>query len=411
MTAQKWIILGLAQLHLLVIGVALAEPSSMCDISETAVRDASQIRGLRIKSDVPCLSHNKEQVKQYLLSTIQSKIPADRLKREGFVYKALGMIPQEYGYEDGIIKLYLDQLGGYYDPDKDHYVMAGWMPAILQVPVAVHELTHALQDQHFNLEPMMDPKQFRSDELVAHSALVEGDATAVMMDYSRKLIGQSSLSKDENVTAIMLQNIVGTGMIAAAQGAPQSLLNMMIFPYTSGLRFAHSLLRKKGYRSIDQAFKNLPRSTEEILHPEKYPAASTEFESVPDPEDFYDATADRSIVYRDTYGEFGISVLLSMFIGDRNRCAQAAAGWGGDTVVMYEGAAGVNPSVAWRIYWDSDNDAREFFDAYVDVLSQRSHRFSGEVPGNSIGVGLNDGSTMKLVIDGKHVTLWWARAV
>ncbi len=387
--------------------VFAADPGDLCSITDKAVSDASAIRGLKIKQRVPCLTKNKEEVKKYLLGTIQTKIPAERLSREGLVYKALGFIPFDYPYEEGVVKLYLDQLGGYYDPEMDHFVMAQWMPAILQVPVAVHELTHALQDQYFDLSPLMDPKKFSGDELMAHSALVEGDATAVMTDYSRQLMGQVEIAKEESVASIMMQNILGTGLIAASQNAPASILNMMVFPYTSGLRFAHSLLRKGGYREIDRAFKKLPRSTEEILHPEKYPAKDGEFIDVPDPEDVLESADTRQIIFRDTLGEFAISTLLSMFMTDKQRCANGASGWGGDTVVVYSAGGSKDETVVWRINWDTQSDAEEFFKAYSEVIKLRGKNHIRAVGADGLSTKLENNSELSLRKEGSTTTVFW----
>ena len=386
---------------------AYALDENLCVVTKDAIKQASEIRGLRVKRSVPCLLQNREEVKQYLLTTIKTKIPSEKLAMEGLVYRALGFIPPEFNYEEGLVKLYLDQLGGYYDPERDHFVMAAWMPAILQVPVAVHELTHALQDQHFNLDPFMDPKRYDGDQLMSRSALVEGDATAVMVDYTRRLMGQPGLSKEKDVSAIMLQNLLGTGMITATQDVPQSLVNMLIFPYTSGLRFVHSHMRKGGYQAVDRVYKNPPRSSEEILHPEKYPASANEFVSVADAPDIFGEGKQRPIVYRDTVGEFGISALLSSFVANKGECAKAASGWGGDRVVVYKQDADPNPAVVWRVHWDTEKDAKEFFEIYLQVISARSVRFSGEAQGHSVGVGLKDGSTMKMVLEGLDVTLGW----
>ena len=90
-----------------------------CDLTSEAVRQASLIRGLSIKRKTPCLLQDKEEVKKYLLKTINEKIPRQRMESEGLIYKALGFIPADFDYEQGLVKLYLDQLGGYYDPNTD----------------------------------------------------------------------------------------------------------------------------------------------------------------------------------------------------------------------------------------------------------------------------------------------------
>lgn len=368
-----------AILQAILVSRPLFAESAMCAIARASIGQASGIRGLKIKKNVPCLVHDREQVKKYLLDTIETKIPAGKLDMEEVVYKTLGFIPENYDYKKGIVDLYVSQIGGYYDPEEHHFVMAAWMPGLLQASVAVHELTHALQDQYFDLSKMIDIKLENSDELMARSALVEGDATAVMIDHTRGLVGQAPLEKEPNVDSFLLQNVLGGSMVAQGAGVPQSLQMMLLFPYTSGLRFAHHLLKKNGYQAINEAFKDPPRSTEEILHFEKYGKAKQDFIVLSDQEVLGEETAvDKKIVYRDTIGEFGISALLGMFLTNKSEVVSGAAGWGGDRVLVLENAEKSKRSIFWVTHWDTEKDADEFYALYLQLLGARFPKASFE---------------------------------
>jgi len=360
---------------------------SLCIISNDAIKQASEIRGLKIKKQTPCFLHNKAEVQAYLLEAISSKVPPARMKAESQVYKALGLIAENFDYEKGLLKLYLDQLGGYYDPEKDHFVMAAWIPAIMQVPVAVHELTHALQDQHYDLNEFTNIKKYSSDELLARSALIEGDATAVMLDYTRKLAGLEPISKDKDVTAIMMQNLLGASMFAGLKEVPESLKLTLLFPYTSGLRFVHELLKntlenEKEYIRVDRAFMKPPRSTEEILHPEKYFAEKSDFTKVSISKS---VLTESDLVYEDTLGEFSISGIFSMYLPDKARIAKLSAGWGGDRVGVYETITG-STEVVWNTAWDSEVDSKDFFEGYKEVITNRSKNLDFDKPDKVIAV-------------------------
>ncbi|MCB0311508.1 MAG: hypothetical protein KDD42_09745, partial [Bdellovibrionales bacterium] len=340
-----------------------------CVIATGALDRASAIRGLEIKKKVPCLVHSKQQVKDFLLHSIETKMPKSKLDFEAEVYRALGMIPEDFDYTDGVIEFYLSQIGGYYDPSAKHFVMAGWMPAILQTSIAVHELTHALQDQYYDLEVLIDNLNLPSDRLLAHSALVEGDATAVMLDYSRMLAGQGPIAEEENVNSYILQNVLGMTLMSALSEVPDSVKTVVLFPYTSGMRFAHRILQRNGYKSMDQAFLRPPQSTEEILHPEKYLAGTQDFRSIEDSELATYLPGETKILYSDVLGEFSISSLLGTHI-DKTRAAVSAAGWGGDKVVILSNENNQR-KVVWKTAWDTKDDAREFFDSYLLALDGR----------------------------------------
>ena len=371
-----------------------------CKLADTAIADASGIRKLKIRKNVPCFVHDKDQVKKFLLHTIDTKIPPQKLFMEATVYKALGIIPAEFDYQQGIVDLYLNQIGGYYNPQAKHFVMAGWLPGILQTTVAVHELTHALQDQYFNLEAFTDEKKFSGDELLARSALVEGDATAVMVDYTRRLMGQPQIENEKNVDSMMLQNVIGSSLVAGMNTIPTSLQMTLIFPYTSGLRFAHTLLMRGSYGEIDKAFRRAPRSTEEILHPEKYLIAKQDFEKI-DAASLIPKNVPAGLQpsYQDSLGEFSISTLLANFVTDKNVAALAAAGWGGDTVAVFEDKTAGKRYVAWKTLWDSEKDADEFFQSYTGALAKVDIKCGVQLPPHSVLPGAVHFSKSGKVVD------------
>lgn len=337
-----------------------------CTVAQSAIEVAGRIRGLSLRKPVPCAIQDRDQVRDFLIHAVQHKIPAEKMRFDERIAKALGFIPEDYDYKDGLINLYLSQLGGYYDPEKKRYVMAGWLPAVMQPPVAVHELTHALQDQHYNLETFIDDINFSTDRLLARAALVEGDATAVMLDYQRELMQQVPLSQIEKVDSFVLQTILGMALSTSQDRVPESLKAALLFPYASGIRFVHSLLRKGGYAEVSRAFVHPPASTEEILHPEKFRVAGSESSSPAD-QDFSPLLKGERIKYGDTLGEFSIAALLSGSSISKERAAVAAAGWGGDRVVV---AGPENrESIFWITRWDTKEDAQEFYDCYREFLT------------------------------------------
>lgn len=366
-----------------------------CVIAESAIKDASVIRGLSIKRPVACVIHNRDQVTEYLMETIETEVTYEKLRNEEIAMKAMGFIPEEFNYEKGLVELYASQIGGYYDPKKQRYVMAGWLPQLLQTTVAVHELTHALQDQYYSLDKFLQQKELTTDIVLARSALVEGDATAVMYDYTRRLMGQPGIANESNVESLMLQNVVSASMVTSSSGVPQALQNMLIFPYTSGLRFAHHFLKNGGYKSLDALFERPPRSTEEVLHPAKYEMKEQDFVDLKDSDAItMSGLASAKVIHGDTYGEFSISVLLGSFLSDKGRAARAAAGWGGDRIVVVEDSAG--KAVIWMIRWDNALDAEEFFEVYGESLKQRGVKERKEI---------NPGEIRYLLSSGRQITL------
>lgn len=377
---------------------------SDCSLVKTAMDVATKLRGLSAKRSVPCRLQNKAQVEAYLRETIRTKIPPDRIANEGKAYKMLGLIPEDYDYLEGLIALYTSQLGGYYDADKDYYAMADWMPQAMQMPIAVHELTHALQDQHFVLDNLLDQKAETSDALMARSALVEGDATAVMLDHARSLMGQPSLATEASVSGLMMQNIAGAMLSSALHNAPSSLQAILVFPYVSGLHFAHAILRNDGYAGINRAFSRLPSSTEEILHPEKYFAGRPDFETLEEltPPEHLDL-GDAKPVFSDRVGEFVTSTLLGMWLSPQGSSA-AATGWGGDRLLLFA-PEGRGEILVWFTRWDTTRDAEEFFAALTAAYAKRLGVSVGTATGAQGSYAHPKFGAVKIAREGQFVTL------
>lgn len=377
---------------------AAEQPSDLCALAPVAIEQASAIRGLQIKNQVPCLVQDKGAVKAFLDETIEQDLPPQKLAMEQLAYRAIGMIPDNFDYGSGLVQFLVSQLGGYYDPKRKRFVMAAWLPAVVQEPVAVHELTHALQDQYYDLGKLLDPKSDNSDKSVALSALIEGDATAVMLDHERQLHGMPPIANDSSIDALILQQVLGASFASQTSGVPESLQAMLIFPYTSGLRFVHSLLRKGGYREVGQAYTRPPNSTREILHPSEYLAKSFT-PSIPSTNEIDGALSDYLPEYSDVLGEFGISSLLSNSARTRRRGPKAAAGWIGDKLGVFPERDGKR-LVSWKTRWESEEDAREFYDAYREFIEERYHKTIGD-PFSQV----TPEKAMRATIQGKEVSV------
>lgn len=344
--------------------------TGLCAVSAVALRRASEIRGLGVRKEVPCVTQDKSQVREFLEETIRTELPPDKMEMEQLAYRAIGMIPDDYEYGKNVVRFLVSELGGYYDPKRGRFVMAAWLPASTQETVAVHELTHALQDQHYNLRGFLDAKSDNGDRSLAYSALIEGDATAVMLDDDRRLKRLPELAKERSIEASILLQILGMNIGGSAGEVPASLKALLIFPYTSGLRFTHEILRERGYAGLDSVYQAPPQSTREILHPDEYLAGGvkTEIPTLAEVGAFRGPNNNLTPVeYSDVIGEFGISSLLSNGTTRAESRSKASVGWKGDRVVVYRGSDRFR-TVRWLTRWESDQDAREFHEAYALLI-------------------------------------------
>ncbi|HMJ26147.1 MAG TPA: hypothetical protein VK475_09975, partial [Pyrinomonadaceae bacterium] len=286
--------------------------------------------------------------------------------------KRLGLAPADFQYRALMLRVLTEQVAGYYDPKTAEFHLADWIDLDGQRPVMAHELTHALQDQHFNLRRFEHwPKGDSDSELAAH-ALIEGDAILVMVLYvSGHPLRLLALLKSMNSLGSTSQEL---------EKAPRSLRETLLFSYQQGADWTKSLYKQGGWDRVSKAFSELPQSTEQIIHPEKYfaheapvkvtlpditallKAGSSDMRSVP-----AGGSASQAVWKRldnDVQGEWGLYQVLDEFLKAPNESRRAAAGWGGDRYAIYEGPQG-KVLFASLSTWDTEDDAREFFDAYV----------------------------------------------
>jgi hypothetical protein len=258
--------------------------------------------------------------------------------------------------------LLTEQVAGYYDPKAQQFYLADWIELEGQKPVMAHELTHALQDQHFNLKRFEKwPKGDSDGELAAH-ALIEGDATLAMTLY---------MARNPMVALAFIRSL-GSQEIATEQfkQAPRALRESLLFPYEEGSAWATQLYKRGGWEMVSQAFTKLPQSSEQILHADKYfsyeaPQKVTlpDFKSVLGP-------SWKRIDY-DVNGEWGYFLILDEFVNNATESKQASAGWGGDRFALYETSKPGEMFIAQLTAWDTPQDAKEFFDAYSKRTSKR----------------------------------------
>jgi hypothetical protein len=239
------------------------------------------------------------------------------------------------------------------------FFLADWIDLEGQKPVMAHELTHALQDQHFNLRRFEKWRKGDSDAELAAHALIEGDATLAMKVY---------MAKNPMVAFAFLRSS-STMSSAQYKLAPRSIRESLLFPYQEGMDWATAIYKKDGWKGVSQAFADLPQSTEQILHPEKYFAHEAPVK-VGLPELRLELGAKWKRIDYDVSGEWNYYLILDEFLNSEADSKRAAAGWGGDRYEVYESSTG-EVLVAQMSAWDSENDAREFFDAYAKRVAKR----------------------------------------
>ena len=136
-------------LQLLIGSPAQVDGSADQQLVDSILKEVSELRNLKVLRTVPAVSHSRDQILSYVGKRIKEEYPGQALELEASLLKHLGLIPQQLDYRGTLQDFVTAQVAGYFDPFKDRFVLASWLATLMQRPIIAHELTHALQHQHF----------------------------------------------------------------------------------------------------------------------------------------------------------------------------------------------------------------------------------------------------------------------
>ena len=323
------------------------------------------LRSLRPRAAVPVEFLTRPEMLDYARREYQADT---RVTRELALYRALGLIEPGVQLDpETRVQMVASSIAGFFEPkDKRLYVVSDLENLGTDEKVTLaHEYTHALQDQQFDLSTYQGRVQ-TTDAYLAMMSVPEGDATVVM---SLHLYGNTTAGDWEYLAyraAFSDQSVI------TATGVSTRASQIAYFPYLQGAQFIAALwLDGRGWAEVNHAYADPPKSTSQVMHPERYLTNHTGPIPISLPDLGKVMGTDWSpAIKADTLGEFITSVYLDEFLRDPPRAERAAAGWAGDSYTLWQ-ASDDRQAFVWQVAWDTPRDASEFFDAYSDLLRKR----------------------------------------
>ena len=345
----------------------------------------ASFRGLSAHHEVKAGLMMRDELEHILLEKLAEEYSDLEIEGEAKTLVRLGLLDERVDYKAFVLALLGEQIAGFYDDDtKSLYVMEGQDPATLD-SVMSHELFHAIQDQQYGIDGLREGGEENTDLMTARTALIEGDAVAVMIDFE---LAPASFTDIPNLVGVMRASL---SLVEGEQGelfakAPLVIREGLVFPYVDGLAFIAEVKSQGGWSAVDALYLDPPSSTEQVLHPERYferdDPQRVAFELPPE----LDVAR---ILYEDVTGELGIFLYFKQHVlelgGDLGLAARASEGWDGDltyTVELQdERVVYLQISV-----WDSEQDAIEFAEGMEQILEMRfPESIAGEEDGLWIG--------------------------
>jgi hypothetical protein len=356
----------------ILIGLICVEPIAAQQSNETQLinaadaltRTATRLRGLEPKSPIKKGVKSREEILQFLNKKVREDYDPARILQEGKMLQKLGMLPEGTDYQQLILNVLTEQIEGFYDPEQKTFFIASWLPAEGQEPVMIHELTHALQDQYFDVKKILDKarRSENDDRILAQQALLEGDGLVVMFQYLLNPL-KRHFSTEPNLAYVMkMQMEASQAQSKILKAAPQFLKETLIFPYGYGAAFLQQIWKQNpSWDAVNKIYSDLPVSTEQIMHPEKYYRNRDN----PKPVDAQAFAAQLGshwkVVYKNVLGEFSLGLFLGLHLNEE-RAKRSAMGWGGDQVLLLENESSQD-AVLIQTEWDTADDSEKFFAA------------------------------------------------
>lgn len=374
-----------------------AEPPEVTRIRESVPRlrqKLEQLRGEKFTRDVAVHYQSDADFRAYMQKKLDAEYPPEKARNDAALLGALGYLPAGYDLRQSLVEAMSSQALAHYDPETDaFYVLKTAMPASEIDAAVLHELHHALQDQRHDLgatmKPFESPDFTDEDAVLAFRCLVEGEAFFLQLRFGLEQQGmpgmldqvlglyartpRRQLEEMERGQLAMLgeQGKAAADALEARAKLPGYLYNQVVSPYFKGGLAVKSYHSRGGWAAVDGLFKSLPRSTEQVLHPEK--ALEGASQDLPTGVELPDLRAQLgegwSLLVKKTFGELQLQVLFETLTGRDE--AKACAGWDGDQAQAY--GNGDRTAFAWLLVFDTEDDAKEF----VAALDKAKGRADG----------------------------------
>ncbi len=382
---------------------ASAQSADFLQAADEVLAEMSKLISLPILSPLKKSIRSREEIKAYLLRKMNEDKDADKRYADQKTMEKFGLLPKDYPLEQTLVKVLTEQIAGLYDPESQEFFIADWTSPADERMVMAHELTHALQDQHYHIDKWSDAAKPNDDAELARDAVLEGSAMAAMIDY--QLRGKGSIRDLGDFDPSLLMGDKDSSPELAK--APKVLQDELLFPYTAGTRFTQQVLKAwNGWPDFHKVFENPPVSTQQIMHPEMY-LQNVVPSKVTLPETVGLVSADWKKLDENLMGEFGLLEIFKQFL-DKDRATNLAATWSGDRYALLENQKDKRTMLVFRVRLASDADAARFFGAYSELLElkygtrtnlmRRPNFFSFDTPED--GVFLRCLGTDCLILEG-----------
>lgn len=368
------------------LAAGLTQPEADAEIAKV-LPELAEIRGIAFGAKVPVTVIDDKRAREYALARFRRMMPESKIHADELAFRLLGLVPPDTDVLKTLLDVLEEQAGGFYDPGTKSFYLLDDMPKDMTPLLTAHEMTHALEDQRYGLDARIEKLIDDDDASFALSSLIEGSATLAAAAYVARGIASGALD------AKRLGAVAETVHTERLNAMPAALRRQLLGPYVLGMTFLTHGASPAGpfpKADIDAAWSRPPRSSEQILHPEKY----WDKKRRDDPKRVLISNPSKALGEGWTragsgiLGELTLGSLVGaktpggadLLTGGSSWTNAAASGWGGDRFEVW--TRGESAVVLLATVWDTAKDAAEFEAA----LPARRDGFDVRRAGDRVGI-------------------------
>jgi len=399
--------------------------SELDKVVSRSMARVEEVRGLEFESRVPVEIISREEYREQVESG--NTTPENRL-HQNVKWEAMLMVDESTDAIAVQNRNFAGGVGGYYSPSEEQIVIISdsETPEMNEITLS-QELFHGLQDQRFDIGSFDQSTQELHN---ARDGIIEGDGNLVDQLYQERC--------ESDWDCLMPQQQQGGG---GSSDIHIGLYQVSFQPYSDGVLFVQQLYEQGGWEAVNAVYENPPASTEQTIHPDRYPDEQPDYPTIEDRSSGEWEVLDlEGGVDHASFGEAGLYVmfwypsyettqatgqLTDVVIPYRNHLNYDGQqlnqtdpfnydhpitdGWAGDRLLPYvtDDSMRTNETgYVWQTEWDSEADATEFADAYRDLLGHHDAQAVSDRPNTfTIDDGAAYGDAYYVVQQGTTVTI------
>jgi hypothetical protein len=325
----------------------------------------ARARSLPITGEVLVAVKRRSEIRELARDSMYEHNTPEQIRLFTRIEASMGLLPLGANGEQILLDMLESGVMGVYEPKQKTLLIGTHVGESMLDMVVGHEIAHGLQDMHFDLKRLQEPIRGDSDAESARTYLVEGDAQAAYLAW---VSGEGGLNNIDD--AVFLAT--GNQALDLADLAPYPILARALqLPYADGAATVARLVRERGWSAVDALYKELPTTTEQMLHIDKLLTREAPLRVTVDPGTLTPQLPRHRVVWQDNLGEAALLAMLAD-VEPAPVARAAAAGWGGDRYLALDTQPpGDAPLIVGLIAFDSDADAAEFEPVFTAYLQKQ----------------------------------------